>query len=95
MLNTGVDSHLNGCPNLAVALPPSMRDNDTYRGELLGPERVLTVAERLRDAGYSTHLSGKWNLGMGKADAFYRGFQRSFSLADTGSDNYLFKPYMP
>lgn len=40
-------------------------------------------------------MSGKWNLGKEEEDAFFRGFKHSFSLADTGSDNFEYKTYVP
>jgi|EP00945_MAST-04E_sp_MAST-4E-sp1_P007806 steryl-sulfatase len=34
------------------------------------PHSEITLAERLRDSGYRTHMTGKWHLGIGKDGAF-------------------------
>ena len=63
MLLTGVDSHLTDVASLHVATPLRHRGRPGYRGEL--STDVVTIASRLRAAGYRTYLSGKWNLGHG------------------------------
>jgi arylsulfatase len=62
-------------------------------------DRVVTVAEILRDAGYDTLLSGKWHLsgkgyheGTGPAD---RGFDQSFTLLESGANHFTYGPYYP
>ncbi len=48
-----------------------------------------TIAEVLRDAGYSTLMSGKWHVGEGKPDwPTNRGFDRYFGLI-SGAANYF------
>ena len=62
-------------------------------------DRVVTVAELLRDAGYDTLLSGKWHLsgkgyhnGTGPAE---RGFDESFTLLESGANHFTYGPYYP
>ena len=59
-----------------------------YRGGVLGLD-YATIPELLKDAGYATYMTGKWDLG--DVDGFrpeFRGFDRSFVLA-TGSGPYF------
>ncbi len=94
MLLTGVDSHLTDVASLHVATPLRHRGRPGYRGEL--STDVVTLASRLRAAGYRTYLSGKWNLGHGPTSLpSARGFDRTFALDATGADNFEKKPYLP
>ena len=94
MLLTGVDSHLAGVASLYVATPLRHRGRPGYEGELRTD--VVTIASRLRRAGYRTYLSGKWNLGSTASSLpSARGFDRTFALDATGADNYEKKPYLP
>ncbi|MEK7466357.1 MAG: sulfatase-like hydrolase/transferase [Planctomycetota bacterium] len=52
------------------------------------PEGVPTLAERLRDAGYSTGMVGKWHLGYSKGTRpLDRGFQEFFGFL-AGAHDY-------
>jgi arylsulfatase/uncharacterized sulfatase len=94
MLLTGVDSHLAGVPNIPEAIPPAQRHQPNYQGTL--NRDVVTIATRLQDAGYHTYLTGKWHLGHGPGQLpFYRGFERTVTMALTGSDNWQQKSYLP
>ena len=94
MLLTGVDAHLAGAASLYVATPLRHRGRPGYEGELRTD--VVTIASRLRDAGYRTYLSGKWNLGHTPTSLpSARGFDRTFALDSTGADNFEKKPYLP
>ena len=94
MLLTGVDAHLAGVASLHVATPLRHRGRPGYEGELRTD--VVTLASRLRDAGYRTYLSGKWNLGHTASSLpSARGFDRTFALDATGADNFEKRPYLP
>lgn len=94
MLLTGVDSHRNGVPNIVEAIPPEQRRHPNYQGAL--NHNVVTVATLLQGAGYHTYITGKWHLGMEPQQLpSSRGFERSVAMADSGTDNWEQKPYMP
>lgn len=87
MLLTGVDNHRNGHGNLRETMPGAHLGQPGYLGSL-APD-VVTVASLLKDAGYRTLITGKWNVGNEPANLpDRRGFERSFVMGDTGSDNW-------
>ena len=57
-----------------------------YEGHL--NNRVISLAEVLRDNGYHTDMAGKWHLGD-EPDSFphARGFERSFSMLFGGASD--------
>ncbi|HBO14055.1 MAG TPA: arylsulfatase [Halieaceae bacterium] len=94
MLLTGLDSHRTGIATIPEVLPPEQADAPGYGMRLAAG--VTTVAERLRDAGYRTLMTGKWHLGHGEGDLpVDHGFDRSFVLDASGADNWSQAPYMP
>ncbi|MFZ4069194.1 MAG: arylsulfatase [Caulobacterales bacterium] len=94
MLLTGVDNHRTGHATIEEVLAPQLRGRPGYT--LRFEPGVVTVAERLKDAGYRTLMSGKWHLGRGAGDLpNSHGFQRSLALDASGADNYAPRPYMP
>ena len=94
MLLTGLDNHLTGVATIPEVLPKEHKGQPGYSMAL--EPGVLTLADRLGAAGYRTLMSGKWHLGE-TADEMpdKHGFQRSFSLAASGADNWQDKSYMP
>jgi len=83
MLLSGVDTHLNGLGNMNEMIAPNQRGVPGYEGNL--NNRVVTLPQLLKDAGYHTYMAGKWH--MGKAPDQIpraRGFERDFSLLDGG-----------
>ena len=94
---TGVDNHIAGIGTMYENIAPNQVGKPLY--ETYITDRVVTVAELLRDAGYDTLLSGKWHLsgkefenGTGPAD---RGFDQSFTLIQSGANHFTYEPYYP
>ena len=81
MLLSGVDTHLNGLGNMNEWIAPNQRGAVGYEGYL--NNRVATLPQLLKDAGYHTYMVGKWHLGK-QPDQIprARGFERDFSLLD-------------
>lgn len=94
MLLTGMDSHRTGVSTIEEVLPPELKDKPGYTLRL--EPGVLTIADRLKLAGYRTLMSGKWHLGHGEGDLpNHHGFDRSLALDASGADNWAAKAYMP
>lgn len=86
MLLSGVDTHLNGLGNMSEWTAPNQRGVPGYEGYL--NERVVTLPQLLKDAGYHTYMVGKWHLGKQPSQIpAARGFERDFSLLD-GAGSY-------
>jgi arylsulfatase len=83
MLLTGTDNHIAGLGNMGEMLTPEQKGKPGYEGHL--NDRVVSLAEVLRNDGYHTYMAGKWHLGH-EPDQFphARGFERSFSLLNGG-----------
>jgi arylsulfatase A-like enzyme len=94
MLLTGMDSHRTGVSTIEEVLPPELKGKPGYTLRL--EPGVLTLADRLKAAGYRTLMSGKWHLGHGPGDLpNAHGFDRSLALDASGADNWAAKSYMP
>ena len=94
---TGVDNHIVGIGTMFENIAPNQVNKTGY--ETYITDRVVTITELLRDAGYDTLLSGKWHLsgkgyheGTGPAD---RGFDLSFTLLESGANHFTYEPYYP
>jgi len=87
MVLSGVDNHLAGFGTMA----------GDHAGDQLGAPgyetflnfRVATLAELLKDAGYATHMTGKWHLGGGDdVIPSARGFDNSFIMIEGGGGHF-------
>jgi arylsulfatase len=86
VLLSGVDTHLNGLGNMDEWTAPNQWGVDGYEGRL--NDRVATLPQLLKEAGYHTYMVGKWHLGKAPDQIpAARGFERDFSLLD-GAGSY-------
>lgn len=86
MLLSGVDTHQNGLGNMDEWTAPNQQGVSGYEGYL--NNRVVTLPQLLKDAGYHTYMVGKWHLGKAPDQIpAARGFERDFSLLD-GAGSY-------
>jgi arylsulfatase A-like enzyme len=91
MLQTGVMNHRNGLGNMPETIPDEHRGKPGY--DTVMNHRVVTIAQLLKAAGYRTYLTGKWHLGSDPTRLpTARGYDRAFSLADAGADNFEQRP---
>jgi len=94
MLLTGLDNHKTGIATIPEVLPAEQVGKPGYSMAL--EPSVLTIADRLKDKGYRTLMSGKWHMGEEANEMPQNhGFDRSFALAASGADNWEDKSYIP
>lgn len=89
-LLTGVDHHIGGIGSMYELIAENQKGQPGY--ETWINNRVATVAELLKDAGYHTYLSGKWHLSGAHFEngtwPFNRGFEDSLTLLNGGADHF-------
>ena len=89
MLLTGVDNHLAGIGTMAGEQRGAQVGAKGYEAYL--NDSVVTIASLLKDAGYETMISGKWDLGGRNDEALLpdkRGFDKSFVLVEGSADHF-------
>ncbi|WP_286265847.1 arylsulfatase [Thalassotalea atypica] len=94
MLMSGVDNHLAGLGNMLEIQADNQFGKPGYEGKL--NHNVVSLPTILKGSGYHTYMVGKWHLGK-KAGYLPadRGFERDFTLMESGADNYVNKTYAP
>lgn len=94
MLLTGIDNHRTGIATIPEVIPDEHKGAPGY--SLYLEPGVKTIADRLREHGYRTYMTGKWHMGSRVEDLpVSHGFDRSFILDASGADNWEQKSYMP
>ena len=87
MLMSGSDNHLVGFGDMAELMLPEQRGKPGYEGNL--NQRVVPMAQVLKDAGYRTLMTGKWHLGVPEEfSPAARGFDQSYVLVHGGSSHW-------
>jgi arylsulfatase len=87
MLLSGNDNHVVGLGTMAEMMTDRHRGKPGYEGHL--NERVVSLAEALREGGYHTYLAGKWHLGHKEGSLpFDRGFERTWSMLVGGGSHW-------
>ncbi len=83
MLLSGTDPHRAG----EGLMDRRVEGVDGYEGYL--NHRVVSLATRLKAAGYHTYMAGKWHLGyQDDQSAATHGFERSFTLLAGGASHF-------
>lgn len=87
MLLTGVDNHQNGLGNMPPFQTTNQFNQPGYEGWL--NDRVVTIADVLKNNGYHTYMSGKWHLGF-RQDKYpsQQGFEKSFAFMGGGTSHW-------
>ena len=86
-LMTGVDPHTAGLGTMAAARADERLGSPGFEGYL--NDRVMPIAQLLRDAGYHTSIAGKWHLGAADGQRpESKGFDRSFALMGGGASHF-------
>lgn len=89
MLLTGIDNHRTGLGNMFERTAPNQLGRIGYEGVL--DTGIPTLANRLKDIGYRTYMTGKWHLGHSPRHIpAARGFDRSFSMLAGGGSHFDF-----
>ena len=73
MLLSGVDTHLNGLGNMDEWIAPNQRGVDGYEGVL--NDRVVTLPQLLKAAGYHTYMVGTRGKGEVSTGTNHLGFR--------------------
>ena len=72
------------------AIAPNQIGKPGYETYII--DKVVTIAELLKDAGYHTYLSGKWHLSGNSAQngtlPHDRGFEKSLTLLNGGANHF-------
>jgi arylsulfatase len=86
-LLTGLYSHQAGVGHMV-----NKKNHPSYRGYL--NDRCVTIGEVLKEAGYTTLLSGKWHVGEDRPHwPVDRGFDRSYSIVSGGGNYFAPDPW--
>jgi arylsulfatase len=87
MLFTGNDNHVAGMGSMFPVTGTPREGKTGYERHLT--DRVVTVAQLLKDGGYQTFIAGKWHLGFEDANIPYsKGFEKSFVLLNGAANHF-------
>ncbi|MEZ8435317.1 arylsulfatase [Vibrio splendidus] len=86
-LMSGVDHHRAGAGTMGLFTAPNQKDKPGYEGFLR--EEFVTLGDLMKGAGYTTFVSGKWDLGrFPNLIPRARGFDRDFVMLDDHGSHY-------
>lgn len=89
MLLSGNDNHIAG-----MGVQGRVTNEFGYEGKL--SNRIVTIPQILRQAGYHTYMAGKWHLGSDSLSGpIHKGYERSFVNIEGAGNHYNDVGYSP
>lgn len=86
-LMSGVDHHRAGAGTMGLFTAPNQKGKPGYEGFLR--DEFVTLGDLMKGAGYTTFVSGKWDLGrFPDLIPRARGFDRDFVMLDDHGSHY-------
>ena len=87
MILSGNDNHVAGMGSMFSVKGTTREGKPGYEHHLT--DRIVTVAQLLKNGGYQTFMAGKWHLGSEDAYIPYaKGFEKSFALLNGGANHF-------
>ena len=87
MIISGNDNHVAGMGSMFSVKGTTREGKPGYEHHLT--DRIVTVAQLLKNGGYQTFMAGKWHLGSEDAYIPYaKGFEKSFALLNGGANHF-------